>query len=45
MNELITLIWAMIIAIGLSSLILVPIFGLCWHFVKIKMNEIKDGMG
>ena len=45
MNDVITLIWAMIIAIGLSSLILVPLFGLCWHFMKIKIDELKDGMG
>ena len=45
MNDVITLIWAMIIAIGLSSLILVPLFGLCWHFMKIKIDELKDWMG
>jgi len=45
MNDIITLIWATIITIGLSSLVLVPLFGLCWHFMKIKIDELKDGMG
>mgnify|MGYP003629249163 CR=1 FL=1 len=42
MNDMITWMWTIIIAIGLCSMILVPIFGLCYTFMKIKMTEIKE---
>ena len=45
MNEIITWIWAFIIAIGLSSIILVPLFGLCYTFMRVKMAELKDKVG
>ena len=45
MNEIITWVWAFIIAIGLSSILIVPLLGLCYHFMKIKMTEIRDKVG
>ena len=45
MNEIITWVWAFIIAIGLCSIVLAPLLGLCYHFMKIKMAEIKDKVG
>jgi len=45
MNDIITWIWAIIIAIGLCSMVLVPLLGLCYHFIKIKMTEIRDKVG
>ena len=45
MNDIIIWIWAFIIAIGLSSIILVPLFGLCYTFMKVKMTEIRDKVG
>ena len=45
MNEITTWIWAFIIAIGLCSMILVPVLGLCYTFMKIKMTEIRDKVG
>ena len=45
MNEIIIWIWAFIIAIGISSMVIVPLLGLCYHFAKIKMRELKDKVG
>ena len=45
MNEIIIWIYAFIIAIFLSSMVLVPLLGLCYHFMKIKMTEIRDKVG
>ena len=42
MNEIITWVWAFIIAIGLCSMILVPLLGLCYTFIRVKMEEMKD---
>ena len=45
MTEIITWVWAFIIAIGLCSILLVPLFGLCYTFMKVKMAEIRDKVG
>ena len=45
MNDIILWIYAFIIAIGLSSILIVPLLGLCYHFMKIKMTEIRDKVG
>ena len=45
MNEIIIWLWAFIIAIGLCSMVLAPILGLCYHFAKIKMRELRDKAG
>ena len=45
MNDIIIWIWAFIIAIGLCSILLVPLFGLCYTFMKVKMAEIRDKVG
>ncbi len=45
MNEVIVVMYAVLIAIFFSGMVIVPLVGLCWHVMKIKMNELKDGMG
>ena len=40
MNDIIIWIYAFCIAIGLCSIILVPLLGLCYTFMKVKMAEI-----
>ena len=45
MNELIVWIYAFCIAIFLCGMVIVPLLGYYWHVMKIKMNELKDGMG
>ena len=45
MSDIIVVIWAFIIAIGLSSILIIPLLGLCYHFMKIKMTEIRDKVG
>ena len=42
MNDIILWIYAFIIAIGLSSMVLVPLLGFCYHVTKIKMKELKE---
>ena len=42
MNDIILWIYAFIIAIGLSSILIVPLLGLCYHATKIKMKELKE---
>ena len=45
MTEIIIWIYAICIAIFLSSVILIPLLGLCWHVTKLKMTEIRDKVG
>ena len=42
MNDIILWIYAFIIAIGLSSMVLVPLLGFFYHVTKIKMEELKE---
>ena len=42
MNDIILWIYAFIIAIGLCSMLIVPLLGLCYHMTKIKMKELKE---
>jgi len=42
MNDIILWIYAFIIAIGLCSMLIVPLLGLCYHVTKIKMRELKE---
>jgi hypothetical protein len=45
MTDIVLWMYAICIAIFFSGMVIVPLVGLCWHVMKIKMNEIKDGMG
>ena len=45
MNEIITWVWAIIIAVSICSIVLAPLFGLCYTFMKVKMAELKDKVG
>ena len=45
MNDIILWVYSFIIAIGLCSMVVVPLFGLCYTFMKVKMTEIKDKVG
>ena len=45
MTDIIIWIYAFCIAIFLSSVVLIPLLGLCYHFMKIKMTEIRDNVG
>jgi hypothetical protein len=42
MTDMIIWIYAFCIATFLCGMVLIPLFGLCWHFTKIKMTEIKE---
>ncbi len=45
MNEVIVLMYAILIAVFLSGMVIIPLLAFCWRVIKIRMNEIKDGMG
>ena len=42
MNDIILWIYVIIMAIGLSSVVLVPLLGFCYHVTKIKMKELQE---
>ena len=42
MNDIVLWIYAFVIAIGLSSMFIVPLLGLCYHATKIKLEELKE---
>ena len=44
MNDIIIWIYSFCIAIGLCSMILVPLLGLCYTFMKIKKTEMDTWM-
>jgi hypothetical protein len=45
MTDIIIWIYAFCIAIFLSSVVLIPLLGLCYTFLKLKMQEISDKVG
>ncbi len=45
MLEKIAEVFAWLIILGMSSLLLVPVVSLCYTWVRVKMSEIIDGMG
>ena len=45
MTDIIITIRAWVLALGMSSLLIIPLLALCYHFMKIKMTEIRDKVG
>ena len=44
MTDIMIWVWATPIALGICSLVVIPLVRLCYKWTNIKISELKDGI-